>query len=249
MKQASLTGFNAALSIALVLLASACSKEGASCFEGRGEQDVEIRSLETFNHLYVEGRLEVHLIADSSNYAELSYGENGLGGIVTEVASETLSITEVNRCDWNRKVEPLPRIYVHYTHLQSLFLQSAGTTEFNVPYQGDSLRIEIQDASGSLIVRTESNSMELFVHTGGTDVQLLGRCNDLYIYNSGYAPVHAETMESQTVSVHNNHLGHTHVRALNHLYYQIYHRGNVYLYGNAPATPWHVSGGGLLVRK
>ncbi|NQV52982.1 MAG: DUF2807 domain-containing protein [Flavobacteriales bacterium] len=236
--------FVSSLLLAASLLTSSCQKEGAGCAQGRGEQSEEIRTLSTFTHLYVEGRVNVRLFADSVDYVRVAYGQNGLAGIQTIVSNDTLSIGEVNQCDWLKKIDPLPLVEIHYSSLNSIFSQSAAEVRFMDAFVGDSLRVEIEDAAGSLHVTADCERLNLFVHTGATDVTLKGSSMQLYIYNSGYGPIHAEEFVARTAIVHNNGTADTYVRAWENVFTQIYHLGNIYVSGDPALTRWHEEGGG-----
>ncbi|MEQ9187099.1 MAG: DUF2807 domain-containing protein [Cryomorphaceae bacterium] len=229
------------------LVFTGCEKESASCLEGRGNQTEEIRNLSGFSDLHVTGRIDVNLVPDSTDYVRVVYGENGIGGIHTQVTDGTLSISEINRCDWFRKVEPLPMVEVHYARLSGIFSQSAGAVRFLAPFRADSIRIEIEDAAGSLEFNGDCERIDLLVHTGATDVILKGECTRLFVYNSGYAPVDAKELVTRTAIVHNNGSSDTYVHAWENVYTQIYHIGNIYVSGNAQITRWHEKGGGSVV--
>lgn len=227
---------------------TACSKDEGICFASRGEQFSEIRLLPEFSGLFVDNRMDVLLTQDTANYIEVLYGENALSGIETTVENDILYIKDNNKCGWMREARPLPAVIIHYTTLKHIDSRNAGTMAFLEAFTGDSLRIEVEDASGEIEVKANCTSLELVVHTGATDIRMAGNADYVYIYNSGYAPIEAAELIAHTASVHNNSTGDTYVYATNILYYQIYHQGNVVLNGPATTTKWHQSGGGILVK-
>mgnify|MGYP001333683230 CR=1 FL=1 len=239
-------GSKTLLAIGLLSLV-ACSKERADCFEGRGEQVTEVRPLEAFRSLHLEDRMNVVLVQDSSDFLEVTYGENGLGGIVETMDGETLRISEDNRCDWMRKQDPLPQVRVHYTQLRHILSENSGSVKGENAFEGDSLKLEVEDVSGLIELQVNCDAVDIIAHTGATDIKASGTCGYVYIYNSGYAPIRAEDLISRTVSVHNNSTGDTYVNAWETLYYQIYHQGNIHLKGPASVVKWHQSGGGEVV--
>jgi hypothetical protein len=234
--------------ISLFLLAS-CEKDEGVCFDSRGDQLAETRLLEHFSSLSLENRMDVFLIPDTANFVELVYGEKLLNGIETRIENDVLYIKDNNKCAWMREVRPLPSIHVHCTALKHIYSQNAGTLQSIAPLTGDSLYIEVEDASGTIALKVKCQSLSLIVHTGATDIDITGQTDYLYIYNSGYAPVYANDLYAETVSVHNNSTGDTYVFANNHLYYQIYHRGNIMLSGPAATTKWRQVGGGQLIKN
>ena len=204
--------------------------------------------MEDFQKVSINGRMNVSLQADSSNFIEIQYGDNIIKGIASRVENGTLYLDEVNRCDWIRKQDPLPEVSIHYAELNHLYSKCAGSVRFSSPYLGDTLNVEVEDAAGDLELDLLCNALNLIVHTGATERRVTGTTAYTYIYNSGYAPIHAEALISTSASVHNNASGDTYIHAEDILYYQIYHVGNVLLQGPAEAVKWHQSGGGSLQR-
>ena len=229
MKQA----WHIVFSIAMLLSASACQKEGAGCFESRGDQSSERRELEQFNDLRVDGRINVILVQDTLNFAIITFGEKGLAGIETNWSDGELRIEETNTCNWTRKVNPLPEVELHFSTFKNLYTKSAAEVSFQNAFEADSLNIEINDAAGSVFVKVDCQYISIIGHTGATDVTAEGTTDNLYIYNSSYAPIHAEDLTARVASVHNNSSGDTYVRATQRLNTTIEEDGDIYLYGSA----------------
>jgi len=220
-------------SLALIISLSACQKEGAGCFESRGDQTSERRAIEPFVDLYAEGRVNVLLVQDTLNYAIISYGENAVAGIEIRMEGNALRIEETNTCDWMRKVDPLPEVELHYTSFQNLFTKSAAEVRFQNEFITDTFKVEINDAAGSVFMQLQCADLSIIGHTGATDVTAEGTAENLYIYNSSYAPIHTELLVARVASVHNNSSGDTHVRATERLNTTIEEDGDIYLYGGA----------------
>lgn len=240
-------GYRLIMLVCSIAILTGCKKDAAHCFDSRGEQMTEDRDLEDFEYVSIRGLVNVSMIADTIDKAIVTYGENGMSGIVTEVSNDTLHITEINTCDWVRKVDPIPLIELHYRDFNGLYSQSAGIVSHRYEFLGDSLTIEIFDASGSMDFRFDSKSVRLLCHTGATDVTLSGATEELYIYNSSYAPVRADAVHATIATIHNNSSGDTYVHALDKLFTQIYHVGNIYYVGEPEITKWHESGGGQVL--
>lgn len=218
-------------SLALVLSVSACQKEGAGCFESRGDLVSEQRSLEGFEDVYVDGRVNVVLVQDSLNFAVVDFGENGIAGIESYVENGALYIDEINQCDWMRKIYPLPLVEVHYTSFSNLYSKSAAEIRFENFFTSDSINIEVNDAAGSIQLKAKCQAINIISHTGATDIRAEGTTDELYIYNSSYAPIRAEKMEARIASVHNNSSGDTYVRASEVLNTTIEEDGDIHVFG------------------
>jgi|GEM_PF-811485 len=231
-----------------VLVLSGCSKDGeATCVQGHGDEATQIRQFNPFQKLEVAGRFNLTIIEDSVDYAQITFGSNTIDGIRTEVSSGVLSITEDNKCDFVRDVYPLTDIELHTSALWHVYCQNAGMTQFGIPFTGDSLLIEAYDVSGDLDVWVENSRTSVVVHTGATDIALRGTTTDLYLYNSGYAPIRAENLIARRASVHNNNLANTYVNAWDKVYYQIFHTGDIIVYGPADVVKWKHEGSGTIL--
>lgn len=234
----------------LLLFACACSKENApDCLTSMGEEMTELRALSPFNRIELQGRVDVVLVQDSVEFAAVCFGKNVIDGVQTTVENNVLTITEVNRCDWVRSQKEHPRIEVHYKTLRSMFSESAGNTVFKNTLSTTSFLLEVYDAGGSLYLNAGCDTLEVKIHTGTTDVHVNGTCNYLYVYNAGYAPLDASHCEAKEASVHNTGTGDVLVRALYAIYYQIYDRGDIWVYGNPQVQRWHHTGSGQLFFK
>ena len=229
MKQA----WHIVFSVAMLFSISACQKEGAGCFESRGDQTSERREISSFVDLYTEGRVNVVLVHDTLNYAIINYGENAVAGIETRMEGNALHIDETNTCDWMRKVDPLPEVELHYTSFKNLFTKSAAEVCFQNEFITDTFKVEINDAAGSVFLKLQCDDLSIIGHTGATDVTAEGTVDNLYIYNSSYAPIHAEDLTARVATVHNNSSGDTYVRATERLNTTIEEDGDIYLYGSA----------------
>ena len=216
--------------------------------DSRGAQTTVDQALDAFSKVHINNRVDVVFMKDSSDYATIEYGENVIGGIDLKVEDGVLHINENNRCDWIRKVRPLPRIEVHYTSLSEIDSKNAGSISFNEPFTDDSLQVEIKDVSGDVQLDVACEYLGIVQHTGATDIIARGTVTELYVYNSGYAPIHAEELVARVAGVHSDALSDTYVRAWETLFAQIFHRGNIYLYGIAETVIWHKEGDGQIFR-
>ena len=229
MKQA----WHIVFSIAMLLSASACQKEGAGCFESRGDQSSERRGLEQFNDLRVDGRINVILVQDTLNFAIINYGENGLAGIETNWSDGELRIEETNTCNWTRKVNPLPEVELHFIAFKNLYTKNAAEVRFQNAFETDSLNIEINDAAGSVFIKANCQYISIIGHTGATDFTAEGNADEIYIYNASYAPINTELLTARIANVHNNSSGDIYVRATDRLNTTIEEDGDIYIYGGA----------------
>jgi hypothetical protein len=241
---------NSALYIAfslLVMLTSACMKDADHCFTGRGQESTEIRQTAPFEHIWIEGRIDLSIAQDSQFTTTVSYGERVLSGIQTMVRNDTLFISENNACDWMRQTEPLPLVEVSLPSIRSIVSQSAATVSITDTFHCDSLTVEIKDAAGYFHASLKSETFYLVIHTGATDVQVTGSTTNGYIYNGGNAPVYADQLIARRMYVDNNKLGDTYINVWEALRYEISHEGDIYLLGYPEIEKVGDSGNGELI--
>ena len=77
-----------------------------------------------------------------------------------------------------------------------------------------------------------NDSTSIYLSSGSTDVNLQGSCTNLYIYNSGLAPVKAKDLRTLKTHVHSNTISKIEVHATESLNIEIRNDGNVYYKGN-----------------
>ncbi|MEX2596055.1 MAG: DUF2807 domain-containing protein [Salibacteraceae bacterium] len=232
-----------------VVFLFACKKDKAGCMDMRGDLTEKTIILDAFSYIHLSDRMSISFVEDSSDYAVITAGDNVIDGIQVKQSGQQIAISEINTCNWIRKIDPLPHVEIHFTEMAHIYSENSGRIGFMTPFTRDSLLVEVMDVSGSITLNVACQDLNIVVHTGATDVYVEGTCNYAYIYNSGYAPIKAQDLKAKTVSVHNNSLGDTYVNAFETLYYQIYHQGNVHASGEAEIIKWHQSGGGQIIRE
>ena len=111
--------------ISLILLS--CSKpQMDDCFTSLGKEAVEIRQIDEFSKLYVEDRIEVELVQDSSKKGsiELTGPGNLLEQVSTKVMDGELRLTNTNTCNFVRSFNYSLKIKVNIQDLHRLEVSS-----------------------------------------------------------------------------------------------------------------------------
>lgn len=225
-------------------------QDSPECASALGDIIAEERSLDSFNQITLSGRLDINLIQDTLNWAEVEFGEGLTDGIITNVKNNTLFISEENSCDWIRDQKVNPTISIHYSNLKKIISQSSASVIFENEHTTGNLSLEVDDVAGSIYIRFDGDSIRVNAHTGATDITIEGNTHFAYIYNSSYAPIDAKDLHSIVSVPHNNLTGNILVRASDRVSYQIFDDGDIIVFGNPSIIEkWYDQGKGELILK
>ncbi|MEZ4722676.1 MAG: DUF2807 domain-containing protein [Flavobacteriales bacterium] len=233
----------------MILSFASCTKESApDCISALGHLKTELREIDSFDRIEIQGRMNVNLTQDSSDWIEVTFGEGLLDGVITKSENKVLSITESNHCDWVRDQTVLPLVTVHYRSFRNIFSECAGTVNFTNPHRSGRLVVEISDVSGYLNVDFIGDSIDIVSHTGSTDISAKGTTNVAYFYSSSYAPIRADSLVSRVAIPHSELTGDIELRAWEAVYYQIFDDGNIIVHGHPDLIKkWHHDGAGEVI--
>jgi len=212
-----------------------------------GEITSESRVLPDFQNIHTNGRVNLVIIEDSSNFVEITYGEHLLSGISTKIEDETLYIDDVNHCNWTRDLSVWPEVKIHVKSLKSIYCESSGSIVCENAITTSTFQFEVFDVAGSAKLNYIGDSLSIIAHTGATDITAFGTSNYLYCYNASYAPIDCSSLMALDAFPHNQGTGDIRLRASQWVYYQIFDWGNIYVYGNPSIKKWHDEGKGELI--
>ena len=110
---------------------AACKKANRfDCIKRTGEIKTESRALEYFDIIDVQNNVNVFLIQDSINFAEIKAGKNLISNIETSVVAHTLYIKNNNKYNFTRSYKHDIEIYIHFKKL----------TRYSFPLKGRIIR-------------------------------------------------------------------------------------------------------------
>lgn len=243
------TAFNVLIA-GLLFLHGCTGKDAPECVSALGEIVTESRELNAFHRIVISGRLNVNMIQDSINKAEVLFGQGLTDGIITKVSDGTLRISEENSCDWIRDQSVNPTIDVHYSNIDEIINRSSANVTFENEHNTGKLSIEVDDVAGSVFLRFNGDSLKVIAHTGATDFTIEGKSHFAYFYNSTYAPLNAQNLTSEIAIPHNNLTGDIIVNATERVSYQIFDSGDIIAFGNPKVVQaWVQEGNGEFILK
>lgn len=217
--------------LATLTLLPSCKKVPLSI----GETVVRHREVGTFSGLVVNDNINVTLVRSDSCFIEVAAGENIIDNILTEVADNTLTISNDNKIDWIRTYDYRIDVTLHFKDIRKITYGSSGelrtVNQFNAedtPYL-----ICIDGGSGDISMEINNCSSLKVEYIGGTSLlRLTGEGNSsLDLYKKSFGLVHAEDLDTDSVKIVNIGTGDCWVKANKHLHSRIERFGNIYYKG------------------
>jgi hypothetical protein len=229
-------------------LFASCEKEHlCDCFKSTGSIERTLRSLSSFENIHVSDNVNVHIQQGAVQIVEVESGENIIDGIITEVADQTLYVSNDNKCNWVRSYNKPMNVYVTVPTLKSVYQNGTSDIISVNKIHEDSLTVEVW-SSGNVRLEIESKYAKLLQHVSVGDIELRGRTSDLYLYNNGNGFSYLSGCETNVSQIDHRGTGNCYVRVDSLLNYTISGLGIVHLYGN-PKVNGTVTGGGGLVKQ
>lgn len=226
-----------------------CSKEQMNdCATSTGIIQREKRVLIPFDSIRLYRRLNLVLIEDTVNYAEIEAGKNIIEGITTEVKNGILTIRNDNKCNWVRSYKNPMIIYLHHTNFKRLVLYGSNTVTSEGALQSDSITVEFRDASGDVNLSLNNKYFFGVQHTGAGDLVLNGTTENLEIYTAALGLVNTLELNAKNALVKSFSAADTYVKANESLYLETFAAGSIYYTGDAQNIFKESRGSGTISR-
>jgi hypothetical protein len=234
----------------LAACTAGCDRPDApDCFKRAGESVVEVRELAgVVKHIELDDF--VHLVYRSHEASldrvVVKAPENLLPGIVTDYDGERLVIRNTNRCNWVRDFGVRLEVEVHSNSLQRMDYTGQGDVLFSDTLRVPVFTFESRNGVGDIMLRLQTDSTSVVVHTGYSDVHLEGSSTFLTCFNQGWGVFSAREFETAVVACNNSSFSDMHVWASDYLYAFIGGRGNIGYGGNPNEIETVRVGSGML---
>ena len=239
------------------LMAASCSKIDA--LFSNGEPVTEQRTVgQRFEAISMFNNVNVKLVQDNRQHLELTCPKNLIDKVTTEVVGDTLIIRNENDFNWLRSFDYSIDLTVYYDSLREINYASIANLTCNEPIRGIGEQVIdttfSADTTFYVIDTNWSRSLFLFINEGSGNIDLTLNCNILkndfkngtsvvtlrghagYAehYLRSYGTIHAETLNSNIVSLSSESTNDLYIWARSILTARIHSIGNVYYRGN----PW-----------
>lgn len=232
--------------LALALLASCSPDDDGACLRSMGELGSEERSLPPFDRLLLEDRLDVEYRYDSLYRVELSYGQNMLDQIRTEVQDGELRIYNSARCRWLRGLSLVPQLRIYAPGFSSLENRCSGSILFGDSLHSSYFSYDEYDANGEVQLLLSVDSCDIRQHTGRVILRARGRSGLTGLYSASVGRIYAGQLISDASSVNHSSFQPMEVHAGIYLFAGIYERGDLCYFGDPETIEPDILGSGSL---
>jgi hypothetical protein len=192
-------------------------------------------------NVVVSDNISLLLINDSLNFITIKGAENLLNFIEFKVVSDTLKISDLNKCSFVRKHKDAFSIEYHYTDISSIFLLGYGALTNKDTLKHNVLVIATNSFS-SIDLTVDNDDTHISIPLGNVPVNLKGRTENFFAYSSGHSQVRAENLYATKAHGHSRGIADFHIRASEFVNVELYLKGNFYIYGNPIDKKYSVEG-------
>jgi len=196
---------------------------GRDCIDGSGDLVTESRDLEEFTRIKLSGSMDLYVNVGRDQEVQLTFDDNLIDLIETEVRGKTLKIWSEESYSCSRGC----RIDISVPSLETVQLSGSGD-------------IEIYDLSGDMFEYTVS---------GSGDLQVSGEVAEVEIKVSGSGDVDARDLKAADVYVRVSGSGDVRVFASESFDGKVSGSGDITFYGDPEHVSRRVSGSGDIRKK
>jgi len=241
--------FNILLLLLIVSSFSSCKKKDlGDCFVSTGEITEEVRETESFNKIIVHDNIDIIIEPGTSELLTVTAGKNLLNKIITEIDSNTLTISNNNSCNWVRDFSVPITVHISISNLNEIEYRSIGDINCTDTIFSDSLIINIYEGAGTLNLLTNSYLVRTNLHYGTADIKVSGRCNLSFVYSASFGLIDNRYLISKQVYVRNKSSNDIYVNALSTIGAATEGIGNIYYFGNPENISFNQIGSGQLIK-
>ncbi len=234
----------------LFFLFNSCKKENlCDCFKGTGKDIEETRSLNAFDEILVEDKIEVHIKNGTDYVAKIVAGSKVIPLIKTSVENGKLKISDNNTCDFTRDYSRKVIVEITVPALNKINQNGTGNVIMDDEFNCDILSYYLSN-SGNLYINTTANIVYGSMHGNG-DVYVKGKIKSNFIYAGGQGFYHAFDANSDEMILTMNTSGKMEVSVNQFLKIDMAERstGNIYYRGNPNKTTLNIKGTGKLIKS
>jgi len=222
-----------------LMINNACQKD---CLDSAGEKTQIQTKLSYFNKLNLQNNFIVHLIQDSLNMVEIKGNKNIISHIQAEVKDSTLSFNKSNTCDF-LKAYPKQDVYIHFTHLENIFILNSPEIYADDTLSFNQLKIEDKGNAAKWDFSLNAQNLQIFLHAISGEMKIAGHTTYMYLYSSGTNNCFFKNLQCDDAGINHNDAGDIYLSVKKNIWLDIYNSGDFYCYGNPPKIDIHKSNG------
>jgi hypothetical protein len=192
--------------IAFVLLISliGCKKpEDRSCFKGSGDPSTEERSFPGLRQVRLFDVIDYTFIQDSADKVVIKAGANLLDFIQTDFNDGVLTIADDNTCRWMRALPTKVEVEIHFTELDLVYNESAGTSRSQGAIRQERFDWENWHTNSKTYLELEGGTGHISTNAGSSLIEITGNAEHMEYYLSGACQIKGQGLNSITGYAHN----------------------------------------------
>ncbi len=170
----------------LIVFFASCKKENRfDCVKRTGEIQTEKRVIADFSEIEVFDNMQLFLVQDTLNYAEIKAGKNLLKNIEMMIVGQKLILKNNNKCNFTRSYKNGIQIHLHFKKLNELLYKGTGPITSINAIVNEQFTFNSWDGTDSVKLNLEVPVVYANIHTGVADLMVTGHCNQLFAYAMG----------------------------------------------------------------
>jgi hypothetical protein len=235
--------------LANILLISGCAKDNRwDCFTGMGDMHTEVRELPAFDAIFTEDRIDFEYRYDSNYRIEVTFGENLLEHIHTEVVGNELRLGNDARCNWVRDLSKLPSVTLYAPHFSRFENRGNGEVVFKDTLRSSYFIYEEFEGNGDVSLLLHCDEVDIFQHTGRCRVLAKGQSDLVRMYSSGVGQLDGSALLSTSTLVNNSSFQDIRVNSSGYLFALITKQGDVCYTGSPTTLDINAEGSGQVIQ-
>lgn len=234
-------------SLIIALCLTSCNKEeGWDCLKKSGPEITELRTLENFNEVYIEDKIDVILKPSSVYEVEVTFGKNILPKITSNVIDGKLYLKNEATCDMVRNLKERPVVTIGFPSISHIEYSGSGDISCVDSLRGPSFTFEQWNGSGNVDLISTSDTLKILLHTGHGNVKVSGTSVLSEYYSNAVGGIDAREVSAEVCLVNNSGVNSIYLTVSDYLYSYIGGSGNVY-YRGEPSIEQTGDGKGSLI--
>jgi len=215
----------------LLFVLTSCEKN--NCLSSGGDIIIEERGLDKFKYIVINNNFEIYLKNDTVHKVEIEAGNKLIPYIETKVEGDTLTITDLNKCDFVKGYDS-KKLIISVDTLKQITLYASDLYTVDT-FKVHSLYVLFLSQLAYCDLTVDAHSFKLSIWYASGDFKVSGKTDVAYLGTEQTSFIYAENLENTTCNVNNNSMGDCYVKAGKNLYYSIRNSGNIY-YSETPDT-------------
>tara|TARA_B100000508_G_scaffold141093_1_gene146616 strand:- start:133346 stop:134092 length:747 start_codon:yes stop_codon:yes gene_type:complete len=239
------------ISVCFAFLASCKKAEDRQCFKSIGDMSSLDSTFSAYDTLRLYDDIDYELIPDSIFRVEIIGGENLVKHVSLILESNSLSITNENKCNFLRRIDEKIKVKIYGQDFNYIHYEGSESLRSYDTLHSDELRIFIRDGAGEVDLIVENGYTSAVVSHGWGSFKLSGETLYSYFNCNTNSRCDTRNLKTQyTISVNSNTQGdmYVNVNGVNQFIGAINQKGNIYYSGTPQSTNFSINDQGDIIQ-